>query len=74
MAFVLYLKIGESPSPMKGVTPTHSRDSSLLDVDAASKLAAPSVNKVRFALSEEESSSTNPSDSNNSTSTDSGQS
>lgn len=51
-------------------TPNHSRSSSLLDVDAANRLAVASMNtRVRFNVSEEDANSTNPSDSNNSTST-----
>ncbi|XP_059082749.1 mitogen-activated protein kinase kinase kinase 4-like isoform X4 [Tigriopus californicus] len=50
-------------------TPNHSRSSSLLDVDAANRLAVANMSRVRFNVSEEDANSTNPSDSNNSTST-----
>eukprot|EP00095_Tigriopus_kingsejongensis_P011134 maker-scaffold1161_size58349-snap-gene-0.7 protein:Tk11134 transcript:maker-scaffold1161_size58349-snap-gene-0.7-mRNA-1 annotation:"hypothetical protein CAPTEDRAFT_214311" len=49
-------------------TPNHSRSSSLLDVDAAHRLAVANINRVRFNVSEEDANSTNPSDSNNSSS------
>ena len=51
------------------MTPLHSRDSSLQDIESlatGSASAAAAAAKVRFKLSEEEANSTNPSDSNNS--------
>lgn len=55
------------------LTPIHSRDSSLMDIDSLNaSTGAAAISKVRFRIDEDEVSSTNPSDSNNSTSTDSG--